>query len=389
MATSPSSVVSPGSPRKINVLHCCGSPVSKYYSMISVHYCRQMVAGASDDETKAHFDFTFAVVLPGGAWCLVTDLEQKTIDAADKLSHGEALTALVGGAYDAVVPHMFCWPGYTQYRSLFDLLGVPGVGCSAECMALITDKAQAKAVAAASGVPVPEGELLRSPTQVPTVPFPFVLKPCCEDNSMGITKVESEAELPAAMAEAFKFDSSVVCERFIPLGREIRVAVVEDASGEPATVLPATEYLLTPEHPMRTSSDKITTTDQGLPDADKFFATNREEAPDYRRSICPAPLDDALAAKLAEAAKRAHKALRCRDFSIFDFRVDPEGEVYMLECQPVCSFARESAMIGMATKTADPALQHPTLYHTMLRRAAARKPKPYDGSQVLGMKAQQ
>ena len=128
---------------------------------------------------------------------------------------------------------------------------------------------------------------------------------------------------------------------------------------------------------------------QGLPDADKFFATNREEAPDYRRSICPAPLDDALAAKLAEAAKRAHKALRCRDFSIFDFRVDPEGEVYMLECQPVCSFARESAMIGMATKTADPALQHPTLYHTMLRRAAARKPKPYDGSQVLGMKAQQ
>ena len=100
------------------------------------------------------------------------------------------------------------------------------------------------------------------------------------------------------------------------------------------------------------------------------------------------PLDDALADKLAEASKRAHKALRCRDFSIFDFRVDPQGEVYMLECQPVCSFAKESAMIGMALKTSDPALQYPTLYHTMLRRAAARKPKPYDGSQKLGMKAQ-
>ena len=34
------------------VLHCCGSPVSKYYSMISVHYCRQMLAGALDDDTK-------------------------------------------------------------------------------------------------------------------------------------------------------------------------------------------------------------------------------------------------------------------------------------------------------------------------------------------------
>ena len=154
-------------------------------------------------------------------------------------------------------------------------------------------------------------------------------------------------------------------------------------------MLPATESLLTPEHPMRISTDKISVTDQGLPDESKCFATNREEAPDYRRSVCPAPLDGALHAKLADAAKRAHKALRCRDFSIFDFRVDPAGEVYMLECQPVCSFARESAMIGMALKTDVAELQHPALYHTMMRRAAARKPKPYDGSQVLGMKAQQ
>merc|ERR1712039_93886 len=104
-------------------------------------------------------------------------------------------------------------------------------------MALITDKAQAKAVAQSAGVPVPEGELLYSPAQTPKVPFPFVLKPCCEDNSMGISKVENASELPAALAEAFKFDSAVVCERFIPLGREIRVAVVEDASGEPTTAL--------------------------------------------------------------------------------------------------------------------------------------------------------
>lgn len=373
---------------KLKIIHCCGSPVSAYYSMVSVHYARQMRKGTSDEATRAAFDFHYAVVLPGGAWCLTTDLDQETIDGSARLSQSEAFAALAACNFDACVPHMFCYPGYTTYRALFDMLGVPLVGSSPECMALITDKAQAKAVAAASGVPVPAGELLRSPDQKPTVPFPFVLKPCCEDNSMGITKVESEAELPDALAEAFKFDSSVVCERFIPLGREIRVAVVEDDSGEPATVLPATEYLLTPEHPMRTSNDKITVTDQGLPDAEKFFATNREEAPSYRRSICPAPLDDKLAAKLAEAARVAHKALRCRDFSIYDFRVDPDGEVYMLECQPVCSFARESAMIGMALKTDVPELQYPTLFHAMLRKAAARKPKPYDGSQILGMKAQ-
>lgn len=371
----------------LNVLHIAGSPVSKYYSMISIHYARQMLAGASDEVTKANFTFTFAVVLPGGAWCLLKDLDQETIDGAAKLSHGEALTALAAGNYDVCVPHMFCYPGYTTYRALMDLLGVPIIGCSPECMALITDKQQAKAVAEAAGVPVPQGELLHSPSQTPKVPYPFVLKPCCEDNSMGISKVDDEAALPAALAEAFKFDSSVVCERFIPLGREIRVAVVEDASGEPSIFLPATEYLLTSDHPMRTSTDKISVTQDGLPDATKFFATNAKEAPAFRTSVTPAPLDDALAAKLAEASRRAHKALRCRDFSIYDFRVDPEGEVFMLECQPVCSFARESAMMSMASKTADPALGYPTLYHTMLRRAAARKPAAYDSSQTLGMKA--
>jgi len=373
--------------RKLKIIHVAGSPVSKYYSMISVHYARQMLEGVAGCElTRAGFEFHFAVVLPGGSWCITRDLDEATIESAPKLTHGQAISELASQDYDACVPHMFCWAGYTAYRALMDLLRVPIVGNSPECMALITDKAQAKAVASAAGVPVAEGELLSSPSQVPNVPYPFVLKPCCEDNSMGISKVESEAELPAAMAEAFRFDSSVVCERFIPLGREIRVAIVEDERGEPTIVLPATEYLLTPEHPMRVSTDKISVTDSGLPDASKFFATNHEEAPAYRRSICPCPLDEALAAKLGDAARKAHRALRCRDFSIFDFRVDPEGEVYMLECQPVCSFARQSPLMVMASKTEVPGLQHPTLYHAMMRRAAARKPAPYDADRILGMK---
>ena len=56
---------------------------------------------------------------------------------------------------------------------------------------------------------------------------------------MGISKVEEAGELRASLVEAFKFDSKVVCEKFIPLGREIRVAVVEDEAGEPSILLPA------------------------------------------------------------------------------------------------------------------------------------------------------
>ena len=55
----------------------------------------------------------------------------------------------------------------------------------------------------------------------------------------------------AALAEAFKFDNAVVCERFIPIGREIRVAVVEDENGEPTTMLPATGELSAPHSIVR------------------------------------------------------------------------------------------------------------------------------------------
>lgn len=33
---------------------------------------------------------------------------------------------------DVVVPHMFCYPGYTSFRSLFDMLDIPYLGTAAE-----------------------------------------------------------------------------------------------------------------------------------------------------------------------------------------------------------------------------------------------------------------
>jgi len=33
---------------------------------------------------------------------------------------------------DVVVPHMFCYPGMTYFRSVFDLLEIPYIGSTAE-----------------------------------------------------------------------------------------------------------------------------------------------------------------------------------------------------------------------------------------------------------------
>jgi len=41
-------------------------------------------------------------------------------------------------------------------------------------------------------------------------------------------------------------------------------------------------------------------------------------------------------------------ALRCRHYSLFDFRIDPSGQPWFLEAGLYCSFARKSVISVMA-----------------------------------------
>ena len=127
---------------------------------------------------------------------------------------------------------------------------------------------------------------------------------------------------------------------------------------------------------MRTSNDKTLTDEHGRPL--KFAKPSRQ---------IPADIDDALRAKLTDAVKRAHKALGCRDYSLYDFRVDPEGNIYFLEASLFCCFAPNSVICLMAAATGQPELQPQALFKTMLARAAARKADLTVGAgQVLGSK---
>ena len=147
---------------------------------------------------------------------------------------------------------MFCYLGVSTYRATLDLLGIPFVGGAVDAMSLTTHKGKTRAVVAEAGVPVAEGQVLRR-GEMPSLEPPFIVKPCSEDNSMGIgvVKEKSADKIHAALAAAFEFDDEVLVERFIPPGREIRFAVIEDEAGEPSIVLPAIEYFLSAEKPVR------------------------------------------------------------------------------------------------------------------------------------------
>ena len=51
---------------------------------------------------------------------------------------------------------------------------------------------------------------------------------------------------------------------------------------------------------------------------------------------------------MQEIAKQCHQALGCRHYSLFDFRIDPQGQPWFLEAGLYCSFSPKSVISMMA-----------------------------------------
>src|SRR5581483_6971222 len=68
--------------------------------------------------------------------------------------------------------------------------------------------------------------------------LPVFVKPNNGGSSIGMSKVNAAADLPAALEKAFKEDDQLLVEEFIS-GREFTVGVFKSTSG--ITVLPITE----------------------------------------------------------------------------------------------------------------------------------------------------
>ena len=73
------------------------------------------------------------------------------------------------------------------------------------------------------------------------------------------------------------------------------------------------------------------------------------------------------------AARRCHTALGCRDYSLFDFRVDPAGRPWFLEAGLYCSFAPQSAIAVMAAAAG---ITTEELFATVLRNAVPATADP-------------
>ena len=315
---------------RMKVLHLVGSQTSEYYYNVSAIYA----SGCID----AFPEIINIVLLANlnGTWCLPKSMNDT--NATDELTLSEALQKLEASENkpDILQPHMFCYQGLTAFRYIADMLNIPILGSPGHVMALTTNKWQSRAVVSSVDVSVPKAVLVK-PGEPIDLPLPFLLKPAREDNSMGITLVQDFRELDVALETAFQFDDLVLAEEFIPLGREIRVGVVECDKGS-LEMLPCMEYFFHQKKlPIRTSLDKLNSSSDGK--TLEFSPVDRE---------CPADIDSALEEKLFDMACKAHRALECQHYSLYDVRVDPEGNPYFIEASPYCSFSPKSALVMMS-----------------------------------------
>ena len=316
-----------------SVLHLVGSAVDEFHADLSRLYAGACLAALTD---SARDDVHLAYVSPDGWWRFPADLSARSLASAERMSISDAVRHLGCLGIDVVVPQMFCRPGMTSYRALFDLLDIPYLGNRPEVMAIGADKVKARAIVAAAGVAVPDGEVLRPGDRWRLQP-PVVVKPVDADNSVGVSLVRDAAEYHAAVESAFAHSGAALVESYVELGREVRCGIVV-RDGE-LICLPLEEYAVdTVSKPIRSRDDKLARNSDG----DLYLV-----AKDASRAWIVDD-DQALTEKVWEAARRCHVALGCRHYSLFDFRIDPSGEPWFLEAGLYCSYAPSSVIAVMA-----------------------------------------
>lgn len=337
------------------VLHLVGSAVSEFLCDLSRLYAKDALESTADAE---RYEFHVAYVTPDLQWRFPADLSPEAIGSAPPMPLSEAVQHLTALRLDVVVPQMFCLPGMTSYRALLDVLGLPYVGNTPDVMAMTANKAHAKAVVAAAGVAVPPGEVLRRGGAEPSLPLPVVVKPVDGDNSLGVSLVRSREEYGAALELAFAHSGGALVESFVELGREVRCGILV-RDGE-LVALPLEEYRVdSATKPIRNHDDKISRNDDG----DLNLVAKQVS------KAWMVDLGDPITARVWEAAKKCHVALGCRDYSLFDFRIDPSGQPWFLEAGLYCSFAGKSVIPMMAEAAGIPLSD---LFRIAVQEAIAR-----------------
>ena len=221
-------------------------------------------------------------------------------------------------------------------QRLLQLLAIPYTGTGPFACELAFDKILAKEALDAAGVPTPTWAAVQAGALrdlgagavlgriVERVGLPAVVKPSRAGSAMGLSFVERENDLPAAVMGALSFADAAVIESKIT-GTEIAAALL----GDPPEALPLVEIV--PKSGVYDYAARYTS------GAAEYFA--------------PARVPQEIALACAHEGLRAFETLGLRHVGRADLIVDGEGSPWVLEVNASPGMT-ETSLLPMAAQAA-------------------------------------
>lgn len=227
-------------------------------------------------------------------------------------------------------------------QGVLDYMGIPYTHSGMRASAMAMDKAAAKAVFAAAGLPVAPHRIIdiAELADHDPLPPPYVVKPVNEGSSVGVSIVRAGTNRNPDIVREWHFGPAMV-EQFIP-GRELTVCVLEDHA------LFVTEIL----------------TDED------FYDYHAKYAAGGSRHVIPAAIPESVTQAAKNIALAAHRALGCRGASRADLRYDDAtGRLVLLEVNTQPGMTPTSLLPEQA---AHAGMDFPALCSWMVERAQCR-----------------
>lgn len=266
-------------------------------------------------------------------WCNTSDCAPVTV-SLDKTKHN--LLVLENNKIetihiDAAFPVLHGKNGEDgTVQGIFELVGIPIVGCGTLSSALCMDKDRAHKLAHIAGIAIPTSFVLeknmdagKALTQAEQIGFPLFVKPVKAGSSYGITKVTNRQELPAAIKLAFEYDEQVIIEEYIS-GFEVGCAVLENKDGS----------LIVGE------VDEIEL-------SNGFFNFTEKYTLKTSAIHVPARIDAATAERVKQTAKTIFKALDCQGFARVDMFLSDSKKIVFNEVNTIPGFTAHSRFPNM------------------------------------------